>query len=821
MAFATLDQDLRYAWRVVSKRRAFNAGLVATIALVIGASTAILATLDGLLLRQFPFKDADRLVTLWESNRETGVQHLAMSEYAYPVFRQRLTAFSGIGGFVAPTPDLPPWKLADTGERIAAILATPEMFDVLGTTALKGRVFSAADGRPEAPRVAVLGYRFWMTHFGGTANAIGREVIVNQWGRRVHYVVVGVMPDGFEFPHPLFPDRPDLWTIARYGPPPSTFSRSNAFYVVAKLGKSVPLAQARADVNRVARQIAMEQPRAYGSQSVEVLPLRSEALRDAKAVVGALLAAFLFITLIGCANIVHLVMAGAAARRRDAAIRISVGANRVDVFRPAALELGILFAIGGALGLVVAYWGLKLLPSLLPPQLYIPRADALASQAPALLFASGAALVAALALGMGLSRGVYRPSVNDELRGVAGPTGSNRSMFRRGGTILLVCQVAFAFALGSGALAMVNSLAKFLEKASPIDPQRLLAVEVVFAQSVPIDNSRAAYQGFLLNQNPVNGIEAIGVVDRYPLGDQTTNSFKAEGAPGPIGTTAQPADVHIVSPSYAHVFGIQLREGRWFADSDGPDAGPVVVINEAMARHYFPGVSPIGAVLHEGQWLIRDRVVGWQVVGVVREERRFASERDVPPSVYVPVAQAFMRNVTIVVRTSVPARKVAAAVRDRVVRMLPGVSVERLQTGSNILADLTARSRFVSQQLTALALVALVLASAGIYSVVSFRNSRRTREIAVRMALGSTRRQVVFLVVRETLAMVAVGIAAGIPMAIGLGRVLASLRYDARPLDVLPYLVATAIFCCAGLAAALPPSRRAATVEPMEVLRSE
>jgi ABC-type antimicrobial peptide transport system permease subunit len=305
-------------------------------------------------------------------------------------------------------------------------------------------------------------------------------------------------------------------------------------------------------------------------------------LRDAKPVVGALLAAFLFITLIGCANIVHLVMAGAAARRRDAAIRVAVGASRIDVFRPAVLELGILFATGGALGLVAAYWGLKAVPSLLPPQLYIPRADALASQAPALLFASGASLVGALALGMGLSRGVYRPSVNDELRGVA-----------------------------------------------------------------------------------------------------------------------------------------------------------------------------------------------------------------------------------------------AATVRDRVVRMLPGVSVEKLQTGSDILADATARSRFVSQQPTALALVALVLAGAGIYSVVSFRNSRRIREIAVRMALGSTRRQVVFLVVREALTMVAVGVAAGVPMAIGGGRVLTSLRYDARPLDVLPYLVATAIFCGAGLAAALPPARRAATVEPMEVLRTE
>jgi len=821
MSFSTLAQDIRYSLRVTVKHRAFNAGMVATIALVIGASTCIFAALYGLLFRQFPFKDADRLVMLWESNRETGVQHLPVTEPAYPVYRQSLSSFEEIAAFIPPSPGLPPKRIAETGELVTKINATPELFQLLGAVPFLGRGFSASDEQPEAPYVAVLSYSFWNGHFGGSADIIGRELVLNEFGRRRSYVVVGVMPKGFEFPYPLFPDKPDLWTILRYDPNPSTFYPVNLFYVVGKLRESVTLAQAQADLDRVARQIALERPRAYGSQSIQAVPLRSEVLWNAKAVVGALLAAFLFITLIGCANIVHLVMAGAASRRRDAAIRVALGARRMDVFRPATLEIGILFAIGGALGLLVAFWGLKALPSLLPPQLYIPRADALASQVPAILFASCASLGAALGLGTVLSRSAYRPSLSGDLRAAGSPAKRSRSLFRRVGSIVLVCEVAFAFALASGALTMLHSLAKLLEEGAYIDPQRLLALKVSFPQEIPFEPSRAAYQAFMLNAEPVKGVESIGVVDDYPLGEGPRNSFKAEGAAGPIGRAAQPADVHTVSPSYADVFGIQLREGRWFADSDGPQTRPVVVINEAMARHYFPGASPLGAVLWPGTALIADRRVGWQVVGVMREERRFTSEREVPPCVYVPLAQAFMRNVTIVVRTSVPARKVAGLVRDHTFRMLPGVVIEKLQTGTDILSDSTARSRFVSLQLSGLGILALVLAGAGIYSVVSFHNSRRTREIAVRMALGSTPRQVVFLVVRETMAMVGVGLAAGFPMALGLTRVLSSLRYDARPLDGISYLVAAAIFCCVGLAASLPPARRAAMVEPMEVLRAE
>jgi putative ABC transport system permease protein len=591
--------------------------------------------------------------------------------------------------------------------------------------------------------------------------------------------------------------------------------------VIGKLKASVPLARAQADLDRVARQIALEHPREYGTQSIRALPLRSGALKNAKVVIGALVAAFLFITLIGCANIVHLVLAGGAARKQDAAIRVALGATRMDIFRPAVFELGILFAIGGTLGLLVAYWGLKALPSLLPAQLYIPRADALASRGPALVFASGASLLAALGFGVVLSRGFHRTSVREDLREARSATAIGGSMFRKGGTILLVCQVAFAFALTSGALMMLHSLWKSVRRASSIEPHTLVTLQVSFPSEVPYATTQAGFQSLLLDTTPVKPVESIAVVDRYPLGEGPANTFKADGAEGPIGSTPQPADVHVVSPSYAQVFGIRLREGRWFSDSDTAEGTPVVVINEAMARHYFPGRSPLGRVLRPHTTLIADRKVGWQVVGVMLEDSRFASAREVPPCLYVPLAQAFRRNVTIVARTSVAGRKATASVRDHVARTLQGVVIEKLQTGADMLADATARLRFVGLQLGGLAVIALVLAGAGIYSVVSFRNSRRTREIAVRMAVGSSRRQVVRLVVGEALAMVAVGVAAGLPIALGLGSVLASLRYDAQPLDSFSYLVAAAIFCCVGLGAALPPSRRAATVEPMEVLRAE
>jgi putative ABC transport system permease protein len=820
MVFSTLGQDLRYARRVVLKPRAFNAGMIATIALVIGASTAMFVTLDGLLLRQFPFRDAERLVMLWESNRDTGVDHLPVNEEAYPVYRHRLSTFTEIAAFIPIAGDRR--RLAETNERVTQVAATPELFDVLGAKALVGRVFSRSDLSWDTPRPALLSHEFWMTRFGARADVIGRDLVLVASGRRYMYTILGVMPREFTFPHPLFPDKPDLWTVLRYDPEPPHFYPNNFFYVIGKLKASVALARAQVDLDRVARQIALEHPREYGTQSIRALPLRSSALRNAKAVIGALVAAFLFIVLIGCANIVHLVLAGAAARKQDAAIRVALGATRMDLFRPAVFELGILFAIGGTLGLLVAYWGLKALPSLLPAQLYIPRADSLSSRGPALLFASAASLLAASTFGVVLSRGFYRASVREDLGDARGGTGTGGSMFRKGGTILLVCQVALAFALTSGALMMLHSLSKSLRRAAFVDPHTLVTLQVSFPSEVPYATTEAGFRSLLLDNKPARPVESIAVVDRYPLGEGPANTFTADGAEGPIGSTPQPADAHVVSQSYAQVFGIRLREGRWFSDSDTAEAPPVVVINEAMAQHYFPNRSPLGRVLRPRTTLIGDRRVGWQVVGVMLEDRRFASEREVPPCVYVPLAQAFRRNVTIVARTSMAGRKTVALVRDHVVRTLQGgVVIEKLQTGADILADATARLRFVGLQLGGLAGVALLLAGAGIYSVVAFRNSRRTREIAVRMAVGSSRRQVVLLVVGEALAMVAVGMAAGFPIALGLGRVLASLRYDAQALDGFSYLGAAAIFSCAALGAALPPSRRAASIEPMEVLRAQ
>jgi hypothetical protein len=400
---------------------------------------------------------------------------------------------------------------------------------------------------------------------------------------------------------------------------------------------------------------------------------------------------------------------------------------------------------------------------------------------------------------------------------VAGVSVDGGVAFRRSGRVLLVCEVALAFALTAAALSMLQHLRTMLNEDAAMDPKRLLVLDIFFPPEA-LKPAVPALEALISVVAARQDVKSVALVNGFPLSGRPIDVM-ARGGDGPIARAWQPCDLHVVTPSYADIVDLKLVEGRWLGSSDVRAARPAAVISETMSRRYFQGESPVGKRLRSGSG---DAAPEWDIVGVIREPKRLGTRADPKPSIYVPWAQATWANMSLLVRTGGDARRVAAFVRDQALRMVPGaVEVRKIRTGTDIVAEAAARSRFVGAQLLGLAALALLLASTGIYSIVSFRNSLRAREMAVRIAVGGSRTRVVTLVVRETMTLVGLGVAAGLPLSLGLEGLLATFREGGEPMRTMAYVATVVVFCAVATAASLPSAIRAASVDPAPVLRSE
>jgi len=815
----SLLQDSQHALRVSARNRAFSAGMALTVASVIGASTCIFVAVYGLLLRRLPFHDAKRLVLVWEENRDLGLDHLPVTEGAYPIFKRDSKTFQSMAAFIPRLPQVPSFSLADTNERVVGVYATPELFQVLGVRPESGRVFTAAERRRGASQVAVLSHRFWRRHFNENESVVGQDLVVNIFASPERFTIVGIMPSDFEFPYPLFPDRPDVWLSQDYDE--SRFLPGNNFYVIARLKPGNTAGQAQNELNEIAERISADQPRYYGSVSIRVAPLREESLRNSRAVIAALLAALGFVTLVGISNIAHLAVAFGSAVRREYALRLALGARWRDLLRLSSLEVGVPISTGGAAGLILAYWGVAILPRVLPHELYIPRADALVFAGPTLAFAAGLCLAGALGLGWLLCSLPDRQQLGQDLRG-ASRHGAHGPRLVRTGSVVLICEAALTFALVSGTVASIRGLQALDRLGATISPERLFAMDIFVSNDVPSDpkaNVRR-YQDFLLNGAAAEGVTAVALADRFPL-TETYDSFQSAGVRGAIARRAQPAEFHVVTPPYGEVVGIEVLTGRWLTESDRADTPGVAVINETMARLYFEEGRAIGARLRssrrEPSWPSE-----WLVVGVVREPRRLGNSRESGPAVFLPFQQAPIRNLTAIVRTTVPARNVIGRFRGMALKILPGmVQVTRVRTGSDILSEAAAPTRFIRGQLMAATAVALILAALGIFSVTSFFNAQRKREIGLRLALGGAPTQVMAAILRRYLGLLLWGAGIGFFLAEILIRILATFCQATSAADSPVYAIAGSIVVGVGIAAVLLASRHAAEIEPAQILREE
>ena len=832
----TLLQDFRYGLRMLGKAPGFAAVAMLTLALGIGANTAMFSTLYGLVLRPLPYADSSRLVMLWDSNRKTGQKHILVMEGSFPILRSQAKSFEDMAEFGSTNfgSDMYYERLWGTEERVAVDGVTPPFFSILKVAPLLGRTFTASEGVAtrngenwESAHVAILSYTYWRQHYGASSEVIGKAITVNQFGEKRQYTIVGVMPKGFDFPYPLDTGKPDMWIDDSMAA--GEFSSGNDLQVLGRLKPGVSLAQAQAEINIIADRIRADYPNYYKDEEVSVVPLSSELIRDVRSVLWVLLAAFTFILLIGCANVGNLLLVRAVSREKEMAIRATLGARRWVLIRQMLAEGMLLALAGGALGLLLAYGSLRALVALLPQSIYIPRLDSVALDTRMLVFAAGISVVAAGVFSVLPSLRLARPNLNETLKsGSARKSPRAHSVLRRPGSVLLVVEVSLALVLLTGTLLMLRSMRKFLAVNGQFQPERLLSL------GVDIDNTYLSSLGgrdrvrILLEQfeqriADMPGVEATALSDRFPpvRTRHSSDEFQADNGGGLIAENFQPAEMHVVTPGYFDMMDMMLLRGRWLADSDGSGTLPVAVINEAMAERYWHDRDPLGLKLKPRR-SYSGKPPSYTIVGIVHEPKRFASGETPDPAVYLPYAQMPMPFSSVVVRTAGETKGLAAAIRSAALQIAPGhMFVGQVESGEELISQSSATPRFMSQLLIAFSGLALVLAIVGIYGLISYYTTQRTHEIAIRTALGAQRADVIALVLREGMLIVGLGIAIGILAAEGFAKSLASLLYGVSAMDLASFAAAAAVLMMVALAACWIPARRAMLIEPMEALKYE
>lgn len=741
---------------------------------------------------------------------------------------------AAFGPITSSRGDLFAARLWGTEERVSVAAASPELFSVLKVTPLLGRTFTASEGvqilqgdQDQSAHVAVLSHSFWRQHFGANPNVIGKTITLNDFGLKYEYTIVGVMREGFDFPRPLDPAKPDLWLNLTFTT--SRFVPGNILRVVARLKPGISLTQAQAELDTIADRIRAEYPKYYKDEYVNVVPLSTELIRNVRSMLWVLLAAFGFVLLIGCANVGNLLLVRAVSREKEMAVRATLGASRGALLRLMLAEAMPLAVAGGVLGLLLAYGTLRAFVALLPQSIYIPRLDLVTLDTRMLVFAALLSVIAAGIFSVLPSLRLARPNLNETMKsGSASRSQARHSVLRRPGSALLVVEVSLALVLLTGALLMLRSMQRLFAVNSQFQPERLLSMEAhmdnPYIMSLPDDESLIVrYEQFEQRLAAIPGVEEVALTNGLPLipHAQSSEEFKADSGGGPISQEFQPAEVHIVSPTYFDMMNMRLRRGRWLADDDRIGTLPVAVINEAMAERYWHDRDPLGLRV-KPKYRFTDKEVLYTIIGIVREPKRFATGDTPQPAVYLTCLQAAPPSPTVIVRTAANPKGIAAAMRAAALQMVPGhMFVGQVKTGEEMISESSAMPRFTSHLLTAFSGLAVLLAVVGIYGLISYYTSRRTHEIGIRVALGAQRGDVMSLVLKEGMLIAGVGVAIGVAAAEAFARSLASLLYEIPATDFLSFAGAAILLVIVALAACGIPAQRAMKIEPMEALRYE
>ena len=803
-------QDLRYALRQVRKSPGFAAVAILTLALGIGANTTMFSVINGVLLQPLPYKDPSRLVLI--SERTARFPRLSASYQNFADWRSQSKSFEAVGA-------VRNFQMTLTGagdpERMPAQMATANLFDMLGVKPSLGRAIVANDDRAGAAGVAVISDALWQRRFSSSSQVLGQAVTLDN----KPYVIVGVLPPGFQ----VLQQKPDIMVAME--PWAATLPDDRSWHpgilTVARLKPGVSLEQARAEMSTIAKRLYVQYPQSNIATDAVVNRMQEQMVQNVRPALLTLLGAVGFVLLIACANVANLLLARATARQREMAVRSAMGASRWRIIRQLLTESIIISFIGAALGLFLA--AISIRPLLGLGGANIPNADRVHVDLWVLLFTTVMALFAGIVFGIApalhMGRADLRSSLNETDRG-----GVSRGARRLRGA-LVISEVAVTVLLLVGAGLLIRSFNRLSTVSPGFTTDHILIADIpVAASAYPPAQRMAFFDSVIERAAALPGVRSAGAASELPVSVAgSIIHFNIQGRPPKSSEEWIMANYRNVSPGYFNTLGMRLIQGRLFTDADRESAPAVVVINETMARTFFPGESPLGKHMQIGS--DPDPNIPWmEVVGIVADVKQSLAT-DAPTEMYVPFRQGNqvlpVLGLSVVLRTEGDPLALSNALRNAVHEINPNQPLVKVRSMEQNISATIAEPRFRTFLLTVFAAIALIIASVGIYGVMAYSVTQRTREIGVRMALGSTPARIFRLVVGDGMRMALLGVVAGVVASVILNRYLASLLFQIGANDpatlagVSALLVAVALFAC------YIPARRATRVQVAEVLRQD
>jgi predicted permease len=807
-----LLQDLRYGARMLHRNLGFTAVAVLTLALGIGANTAIFTVVDAVLLKPLPYRQPERIVTASLIVEKDPAAHAPYGTADFLAARARQKSFAAFAAVSQPGD-----SIAYTGGpeplQIHGTQATADFFSVLGINPLLGRTFEPGDDQPGRDRVVVLSHAFWQQHFGADSRAIGRPITLDG----ASYTIIGVMPPNFHFgPR----DNDDVWPILQ-------LALRNVRYPfwlspIGRLKPGVNETEARMDLSSIAADLNRQFPNS-GFSAASIEPLKSQLIGDFKTGLLFLLGAVTLVLLIATVNVASLEIVQANSREREMAIRSALGAARGRIARQVLVESVMLAALGGAFGLLFAYLGVDLLLALIPEG--IPRLKEVAVDGTVLSFTAAVSLLTGIIFGVAPLLYGYGERLNETLR--AGSHGLTDNRARRTfRNVLVVIEVSLSVVLLVGAALLLRSFERLSSTSPGFNSQSLVTGIVSLPETAyPKEPQIISFYDQLINRlQNLPGVASAAVSMSLPP-DQLAmrNPFRVPGQSVVPGDGPPPAVELTISPNYFGTLGISLLRGRLFSDADRGRTDEILIINDAMARRYFPGRDPVGQKIQTGD---ADPKASWEtIVGVVGDVKYSGLDTPPEPTLYKPYFEAgwtsLSREMFIVIRTNADPKAVAPALRSTVRGMDANLPVSDIRTMNDLLSKSVAQPRFRTLLLGIFACVALLLAVVGIFGVMSYLVGRRTREIGMRITLGATHQNVLRMILSEGLRVVWIGVGLGLVEALVLGRLVKSLLFGIEAADPVTFFSITVLLTLVALAACYIPARRATRVDPMVALRYE